>query len=257
MLDANLFTLRQGRALPRLCCIERIYPFDALRIGGAREKRIAQKLLIAKLVFVGDSIVELLLDKDYPLPPRATKDVDTIVEVYGRGSFAQVEKELRKLGFKNDVMSNVICRWEIEGVTLDVMPTDSSALGFSNIWYESAVKYAKQYFLASELDILLITAPYFLATKIEAFESRGEGDFYGSHDLEDVITLLDGRESLLNDIAESDSDLKSYLVKKFTDYQKNTHFINALPGHLSPYQTGTDERGERLEKIISKLAEIQ
>lgn len=210
-----------------------------------------------QLVFVGGSIVELLLDRDYPLPPRATKDVDTIVEVYGRGPFAKIEEILRKQGFKNDVMSNVICRWEIDGVVLDVMPTDSSVLGFSNIWYESAVKQAKQHFLSPVLDILLITAPYFLATKIEAFESRGEGDFYGSHDLEDVITLLDGREVLFDEISASKSDLKSYLVKKFKEYQKNTYFINALPGHLSPYQTGTDERVERLESLITKIADLE
>lgn len=210
-----------------------------------------------QLVFVGGSIVELLLDKDYPLAPRVTKDVDTIVEVYGRGPFAKIEEILRNQGFKNDVMSNVICRWEIDGIVLDVMPTDSSVLGFSNIWYESAVKQATQHFLSPDLDILLITSPYFLATKIEAFESRGNGDFYGSHDLEDVITLLDGREVLFDEISASESDLKSYLVKKFKEYQKNTYFINALPGHLSPYQTGTDERVERLEKIISKIAEIQ
>ena len=47
----------------------------------------------------------------------------------------------------------------------------------------------------------MITAPYFLATKIEAFESRGEGDFYGSHDLEEIITLLDGREFLFDEIS--------------------------------------------------------
>ena len=41
---------------------------------------IANKLgnLRKELVFVGGSIVELLLDKDYPLPPRPTKDVDAI-----------------------------------------------------------------------------------------------------------------------------------------------------------------------------------
>lgn len=210
-----------------------------------------------QLVFVGGSIVELLLDKGYPLTPRATKDVDTIVEVSGRGPFAHIEEALRKQGFKNDVMSNVICRWEIDGIVLDVMPTDPSVLGFSNLWYRSGVKHAKQHFLSPELDILVITAPYFLATKIEAFESRGEGDFYGSHDLEDIITLLDGRESLYDEITNSESDLKSYLVKKFKDYRKNSYFINALPGHLSLYQTGTDERVERLEKVIVKIAEIK
>jgi hypothetical protein len=137
------------------------------------------------------------------------------------------------------------------------MPTDPSVLGFSNVWYQSVVKHAKQHFLTPELDILLITAPYFLATKIEAFESRGDGDFYGSHDLEDVITLLDGRGSLFDEISVSEPDLKSYLVEKFNNYRSSAYFINALPGHLSPYQTGTDERVERLESLIDNIANLE
>ena len=118
-------------------------------------------------------------------------------------------------------------RWGCIGCDAD----KSIHIRVSNIWYASAVKQAKQHFLSHELDILLITAPYFLATKID-------GEF------------------LFDEISASELELKSYLVKKFKEYQKNTYFINALPGHLSLYQTGTDERTERLEKIISKIAEI-
>jgi len=38
-------------------------------------------------------------------------------------------------------------------------------------------------------DIRLITAPYFLATKFEAFHGRGHGDVRGSHDLEDIVAV--------------------------------------------------------------------
>lgn len=219
---------------------------------------IANKLgpLREQFIFVGGSIIELLLDKEYPLEPRVTHDVDTIVEVCGYGPFSEMEQALRAQGFKNDINDNVICRWHIDGITLDVMPTDPKILGFSNIWYKAAVKNAKKHFLVPELDILLITAPYFLATKIEAFESRGEQDFYGSHDLEDIITLLDGRECIVDEIMHSESDLKSYFADKFNVYQNNTYFMNALPGHLSPYQTGTGDRVERLESLIAKIADI-
>jgi hypothetical protein len=213
-------------------------------------------LLRKQFVFVGGSIVELLLDKTYPLEPRVTHDVDTIVEVCGYGSFSQIEKALREQGFKNDMKENVICRWHIDGITLDVMPTDPKILGFGNIWYKAAIKNATQYFLSSELDILLITAPYFLATKIEAFEGRGQQDFYGSHDLEDIITLLDGKENIIDEIEHSETDLKSYLAEKFNMFLQNTYFINALSGHLSPYQTGVNERVERLERVLSKIAKL-
>ncbi len=206
-----------------------------------------------QLVFVGGSIVELLLDKDYPLPPRVTYDVDTIVEVYRYGDFAKIEESLRAQGFSNDHASNVICRWHIDGFIIDVMPTDSRILGFSNHWYADAVKNAQKHKLSSDLSILLISAPYFIATKLEAFEARGNEDYLGSHDLEDVITVLDGRESIVNDITNSDKDLRTYLSRKIKHYQNNTHFMNSIPGHLSPYQAVVDQRVKRIEKIFKAI----
>jgi hypothetical protein len=38
----------------------------------------------------------------------------------------------------------------------------------------------------------LITAPFFLGTKMEAFYDRGENDYHMSHDLEDFIALWRG-----------------------------------------------------------------
>lgn len=220
---------------------------------------VASKLgsLRNKFVFVGGSIIELLLDREYPLEPRVTYDVDAIVQVCGYGAFSEIEQLLREQGFKNNLNDNVICRWQIDGINMDVMPTDKEILGFGNIWYEHAVKNAKKHVLATGQDILLITPPYFLATKIEAFENRGEQDFLGSHDLEDIVTVLDGRESLFSEIATSESDLQSYLIEKCNGYLRNPYFINSLPGHLSPYQTGIEERAERVERLVRKIADIE
>lgn len=38
-----------------------------------------------------------------------------------------------------------------------------------------------------------LSAPYLLATKIEAFKTRGNSDFLGSHDFEDIITVIAGQ----------------------------------------------------------------
>ena len=50
---------------------------------------------------------------------------------------------------------------------LDVMPTDSKILGFSNVWYQIAMSEAIDFTLPNEKTIKIVTAPYFLATKIE------------------------------------------------------------------------------------------
>jgi len=36
--------------------------------------------------------------------------------------------------------------------------------------------------------------PYLLATKLEAFKGRGQGDFLASRDFGDIVALVDGRE---------------------------------------------------------------
>jgi len=46
----------------------------------------------------------------------------------------------------------------------------------------------------------LISPAAFLATKYVAFSDRGNGDHYGSHDLEVFITVVDGRADIVAEI---------------------------------------------------------
>lgn len=112
------------------------------------------------------------------------------------------------------------------------MPTDATILGFGNRWYPTAIATASTLRLGANLDIRVVTPPLFIATKIEAFEGRGKGDFYGSHDLEDIIAVIDGRESLIDELQESDADLKRYIAHHFRRYVESLDFRNALPGFI-------------------------
>jgi hypothetical protein len=76
-------------------------------------------------------------------------------------------------------------RWVHQGTILDVIPLDERILGFSNRWYPGAMEAAVRRRLADDLEIRMVTAPFFVATKLEAFKGRGRGDFFGSRDLED------------------------------------------------------------------------
>jgi predicted nucleotidyltransferase len=62
------------------------------------------------------------------------------------------------------------------------MPTDEKILEFGNRWYKTAIKHAIIHQIIEDLPIKSITAPYFLATKLEAFRDRGENDFVGSRE---------------------------------------------------------------------------
>jgi hypothetical protein len=61
--------------------------------------------------------------------------VDVIVEVGSHAAYATLGERLRKLGFKEDTSEDApVCRWLIEGVKVDVMPTSAAVLGFGNRW---------------------------------------------------------------------------------------------------------------------------
>lgn len=69
-----------------------------------------------------------------------------------------------------------------------------------------------------------------MATKLEAFASRGGGDFLSSHDLEDVLNIVDGREELGNEMATAPQDLREAVVAAFARLLANPDFANVLPG---------------------------
>jgi hypothetical protein len=87
--------------------------------------------------------------------------------------------------------------------------------------------------LPSGLPIRLVAAPVYLATKFEAFDGHGNNDYLSSHDLGDVIAVVDGRDSLIQECRASRSDIKQYLAARFSTLLATLAFMDALPGHLA------------------------
>jgi hypothetical protein len=84
---------------------------------------------------------------------------------------------------------------------LHVMPIEDRILGFTNRWYRAAMDAAQGTELEPGLRIRVVTASYFVATKLEAFRGRGRGDSTNSHDLEDLLAVVDGRKVIVAEIA--------------------------------------------------------
>lgn len=202
------------------------------------------------VVFLGGSVVSLLITDQAFSGIRPTRDVDMIVDSSSRSSFHTIEEKLRNAGFRQvlDDDPPVICRWRINSVIVDLMPCDESILGFSNKWYKEAVKNFSVVNLAGTA-IRIVSVPYFIATKIEAFLGRGNNDFLGSADLEDIITILDGRPEIVSEIKAADKKLQTYIAKNFSDWLQNKVFINALPGLIAPDPTSQD----RFSLIVDKI----
>jgi predicted nucleotidyltransferase len=176
---------------------------------------VARKVrpLLDELVFVGGCATGLLITDTSAPSVRTTFDVDAIAEVSTYSAYVVLAQRLRGLGFSEDTSEGApVCRWISSGLVLDIMPLDARVLGFSNRWYGEAVRSSNSIPLEKSLTIRLVTAPAFLATKLEAFRSRGLGDYFGSHDLEDVVSVIDGRVELLGEIHVAQPELREYLV---------------------------------------------
>jgi predicted nucleotidyltransferase len=219
-------------------------------------KQVAERLgpLRPKVVFLGGSATGFhITDKAEP-EIRATKDVDIIIDVASRVEFHQLEKKLRELGFIQKVQKeDPICRWYISDIIVDVMPTDENILGFSNRWYLPAIKNSVTIKLEPNLEIQIVTAPYFLGTKLDAYFGGGRGDYLTSHDMEDIINFINGRVEILEDIKNSESDLKDFIINSLQGFLADELFLEALPGHLLPDQASQGRRSiilERIKKIV-------
>lgn len=221
----------------------------------AKIELIAQVLgpLREWLVFVGGCAVDLLLTDPAAAPSRVTYDVDLVANVAALSAYHKLEAEFSRQGFTRDLSLDApVCRWRYKGLEVDLMPADSRIIGFANQWYPLAVETAQKVVLPSGASINLITAPLFLATKFEAFADRGNNDVLGSHDLEDIINVLDGRPEVVNEILMSEEGLRSYLCAKFQQLLDTPNFMSVLPGLIFPDESLT----ERMQLLLLRMKEI-
>lgn len=221
-----------------------------LQMIGLVAKRLEP--LLDRLVFLGGCTTALFITDEASPDVRVTHDVDVIVEVLSRNEYWQLEERLRELGCSQEIDEEVTCRWKLDGITLDVMPTDENILGFSNRWYSDAIKHAETVSISEDLAIRLVTPAHFIATKLEAFFGRGNNDFWGSHDLEDIVTVVDGRFGIVDEISAAEAGLKNYIAKEISALVETEEFREALSGHLPPDRASQ----ERLPLLWKRLVAV-
>ena len=209
----------------------------------------AMGMLREQVVFVGGCATGLLITQPLVADARATEDVDAIVEVASLVGYHALAQQLMELCFKQTMADNTPpFRWYWNGMQLDLVPLDEKVLGFANRWYKPGFEAAITATLPSGLELRHLSAPYFMATKLEAFKDRGNNDVYLSHDLEDVITVVDGRDGLIDELASAPSDVRDFVALVFQGLLKHSDFTNVLPGIVS-HSTRTGLVLQRVTKI--------
>ncbi len=171
------------------------------------------------VVFCGGAIAGLLVTNTAGDPIRETDDVDCIVEIGSSVlSYQEIEARLHALGWQPGSMTvegDPLCRFRKKQLVFDVMPTQPEVLGFAAEWAREAIKHSVPRVIENG-SIKIVAAPYFLAMKLEAFNGRGKNDYYGSHDLEDLVTVVEGRREIIDDVRNAAASVQRFLSKQLT-----------------------------------------
>ncbi len=185
--------------------------------------------LLQQVAFVGGCATGLLVtDKVTQEAIRYTDDVDLITRVIGYPQWLTFQEQLKARGFTINLEDEVICRMRLGELKVDFMPDDASILGFSNRWYADALESANPFALSDGTVIQLVSPCYFMATKLEAYNGRGNNDPLASHDIEDLLNLLDGRKKLANELEQADPKLKNYIALQISELLAHNDFEYAV-----------------------------
>jgi hypothetical protein len=199
-----------------------------------------------EIVFVGGVTLGLLITDAAAAPIRGTTDVDVIAEIVTYADYIAFSERLRQAHFTEDTA--LTCRWHNGSLTLDVLALNKEVLGFTNIWYEPALRHPSTVSLPGGEMIRVISAPFFLGTKMEAFRGRGRMDYQASHDLEDFVAVIEGRETILQEILKAPQDLRDYLADAARALLEESRFLDVLPGFVLD--------GDRVPLIRERIASI-
>lgn len=150
------------------------------------------------VVFTGGASIAEYVDTVSPESIRPTLDVDVVVDVASHVAYAAIMSLLDAAGWAHPQLETdehvPICRRRTpDGVLVDVIPGNTAALGFTNRWY--AEGFDRVWF--RDPSIRLFPVDILIVSKIEAFRSRGKGDWRASHDVEDIMTVFSFAPHLL------------------------------------------------------------
>lgn len=181
-----------------------------------------------QVVFVGGCATGLLVDDADLMDVRPTEDVDAIVEVASLAAYHRLAEQLMLRGFKQTMADNTPpFRWYWNRMQLDLE-------------------------LAGGLHLRHLSAPHFLATKFEAFKDRGQNDVYVSHDLEDIMTVMEGRNTVAQEMAAANEAVRKHVGQSVAALLDMPTFHNALPGLLSD-----PEREQTVKARLTQISKLK
>ncbi|HSW60408.1 MAG TPA: hypothetical protein VLJ60_06380 [bacterium] len=203
-------------------------------------------------VFIGGGILGFLIDDPLASPVRTTIDIDIVLDIITDPGQIAVEKKLSLVGFRHDMSDSAPrCRWIFENIKVDILSIKDKFSGMNMKWLQETVSNSIE--IKKDGAVFKVASPAcFVAMKLEAFNDRGKADYLGSRDVEDVISVIDGRSSIVEEIKNSDQEIVEFISKTIKELLQKNEFVASISGHLMPDPASQKRRSivfERLDEI--------
>jgi len=204
-----------------------------------------------QVVFVGGAVVSIYIDDPSAEDVRPTKDVDISVEIKSLGELEKLRLKLIERGFKHNSEDNVICRFRLDEILVDVMGTKQIGWAPANKWFEEGFPL-KQSADMYGTPIYILPLPFYLASKFTAFSDRKGNDPRTSHDFEDIVYLLNYTSNIKEIVMNSPTVLREYLKNVFLDILKSETLQEAILCNL--FYENQMNRYERIMRTLKDIA---
>ena len=220
-----------------------------INIAVVAEIAEALKDIKQDMVFVGGAIISLYTDDPAADEIRPTQDVDMTINILNLGHWEEVQKKLSELGFQPDPFGHAICSYKYNDIPVDIMATEDGPLGPSNRWYKVGFKNLWNVKVKDQ-EIKILSAPCYLATKFEAFKNRGN-DYRTSHDIEDIIYVIDNRIDIVSEITEGEPSILLFIREQLQIIINKGILKEVIVSHIHPLMF--DERIVIVEEKIEQI----
>ncbi|MAO52765.1 MAG: hypothetical protein CML16_18090 [Pusillimonas sp.] len=176
---------------------------------------IGLKELKDSTIFVGGAVVSLYADDPLTSDIRATEDIDLTIKVKHFSEFVLLNEKLLSQKFNPDPKSKSIVRYIYNGIPVDVIPNGAEiAVTGTNKWYSYGYNDIRKIRVNSQ-EIQIFSSAVFIATKFEAFNSRGK-DYRTSHDIEDILNVLQNSSVIVNEISKAHKDVQAFIKQELS-----------------------------------------
>ncbi|MDC8000277.1 hypothetical protein POV26_04470 [Aequorivita todarodis] len=200
-----------------------------------------------QVIYVGGATVSLYCNDPAADDVRPTKDIDIGIKVASLAQLEEIREELVKRGFKQTADLNVICRFKLDDIMVDVMATKPIGWAPANPWFEEGFNNLQKIDIDGTI-IQIMPLTYFLASKFTAHLDRGGTDPRFSHDFEDIIYVLDNRTDWHKIVNEETGKVKTFLLQQLQEIKENPKLQEAILANLY-FETQED----RFQKIMDKI----